>query len=744
MRKTGISRREFGIGFGTLVAAFSLEPVASLAQVVEGAAPVSFAKNGRLDAWIRVGADGAVTIFTGKAELGQGILTALSQIAAEELDLAIEQINIISADTTRGPDEGYTYGSQSIEQSGMALRVAGAQARAVLMAAAATRLNVAVETLSVERGSVRSQDGRQVSYAEIATGDPELLRRDVSSAVRVKKAADYKIVGKSVPRIDFPQKVTGEAAFLQDMRLPGMLFGRVVRPPRAGAQLLSFEEAAVRALPGVSTVVRKGSFLGVVAAREEQAIAAMQLLREISRWTEDGPRLPRSSNLPDELRKFAKEDVVVSDTGQGDAAGIVHQWVEASYSRPYLSQAAIGPSCAVAHFADGRMTVWSHTQGAFPLRGDLAKALQLPAERVDVIHMQGSGCYGHNGADDVALDAALLAIAVEGQPVKLQWMRDDEFIWSPSSPAMAMKARAGLSADGKIVDWQYELWSNTHATRPGQPGGLNLLASWYFDEPFHVSPPLKIPQPYGNGDRNAVPLYDLPRQRIVNHLLTDMPIRTGSLRTLGGHGNIYAIECFMDELAMAAGRDPVEFRLAHLSDPRGRAVIEAAATKAGWAPNSRSDGRHGRGFAYARYKNISTFAAVVVDVDVDPSSGAVRVLKAVAAIDVGQIINPDGVISQTEGGLIQGISWALKEQIMFDERAVTSRDWADYPILTFDEAPEIEVVLIDRPNEPSIGAGEGSVGPASAALANALAHATGRRVRDLPLTSNRIYKGRIG
>jgi nicotinate dehydrogenase subunit B len=502
-----------------------------------------------------------------------------------------------------------------------------------------------------------------------------------------------------------------------------------------------FDEAAARKLPGVVAIVCEGSFLAVAAIREEQAIAAAQSIKDSARWSADGLGLPNSSDLPRALKRLAREDVVVvDDRGRTDPPPQVQQWVEASYSRPYLSHAAIGPSCAVAQFVDGRMTVWSHTQGAFPLRADVAQVLGLPIERVGVIHTPGSGCYGHNGADDAAMDAALLARGLDGRPVKLQWMRDDEFAWSPASPAMAMHARAGLSAEGKIVDWAYELWSNTHATRPGQSGGINLLASWYLEKPFHVTPPLNIPQPYGNGDRNAVPVYEIPRRHIVNHLLTEMPLRTSSLRTLGGHGNIFAIECFMDELAVAAGKDPVEFRLMHVSDPRGRAVIEAVAQRAKWTPNGNSDGRTGRGFAYSRYKNVSTYAAVVVDIELDRASGAIRLLKATCAVDAGQVINPDGVISQSEGGIVQGLSWAMKEQLTFDSDAVTSRDWSGYPIMTFDEVPPIDVVLIDRPEEPSIGAGEGTVGPASAALANALAHVIGTPVRDLPLTRGRILQ----
>jgi nicotinate dehydrogenase subunit B len=677
-------------------------------------------------------------VYTGKAELGQGILTALAQIAAEEMDVRVEQIRMVSASTAGSPDEGYTFGSQSIEQSGSALRAAGAQARSLLVAAAADHLKVDTKTLTVAQGVVRASDGRSVTYGEIARDGPALLKRDVSHLVPPKATDAHTIVGKSVPRIDLPDKMMGRAVFLQDMRLPRMVFGRVVRPPSPGASLEAVDERRVRSMPGVLAVVRISSFLGVVAEREEQAIAAMNALRKLARWTPSDVLLPDENRLPQALKSFASDDAVIKEAGTPPAPGAVAQWVEAAYSRPYLSHASIGPSCAVASLSDGRLTVWSHSQGIFPLRGDMAAALGLPAQNIDVIHVQAAGCYGHNGADDAAFDAALLARAVPGRPVKLQWTRQDEFAWSPIGPAMLMQAKAGLSADGKIVDWNYELWSNTHATRPGQPGGINLLGAWYVGEKHHVSPPLKIPQPFGNGDRNAVPLYEFPRQRIVHHLLTEMPLRTGSLRTLGGHGNIYAIECFMDELALAARADPVAFRLAHLPDPRGQAVLQAAANAAGWKRGEPSDGQHGRGIAYARYKNISAHVAVVVDIELDRASGKITLKRAVAAIDVGQVINPDGVINQCEGGIVQGLSWALKERMRFDRQAITSVDWSGYPIMTFEEVPPIEVVIVNRPNDPCLGAGEATVGPASAALANALAHAAGKRVRDLPLTPERV------
>ena len=383
------------------------------------------------------------------------------------------------------------------------------------------------------------------------------------------------------------------------------------------------------------------------------------------------------------------------------------------------------------------MTVWSHTQGVFPLRGDLAKVLGIQNTAVDVIYMPGSGCYGHNGADDVALDAALVARAVPGRPVKLQWMRDDEFAWAPLGPAMTTKVEAALSPEGRVVDWSYDVWSNSHAMRPGQAGGVNLLAAWDLKVPFAKSPPPRIPQPFGDGDRNAVPPYELPRKEIRNHLLLDTPIRNGSFRTLGAHGNVFAIESFMDELAEAVELDPVAFRLAHLKDPRARAVIEAAAATAGWSAGAKGDGRRGRGFAYSRYKTIGMYAAVVVDVNIDRNSGVVRVPRVVIAADIGSVVNPDGARNQLEGGIVQAVSVTLKEQVMFDRRQITSRDWAGYPILTFPEVPSIEVVLVNR-GDPSLGAGEGSLAPTSAALANAFAHATGRRLRLLPMTPERV------
>jgi len=722
------SRREFTAGFGAIVVAFSLDP--KLARGQERL-PGSLQNNRRLDGWIRINADGSATIFTGKVELGQGILTALAQIAAEELDLPLSRVKMISGDTGQTPNEGQTAGSQSVENSGTALRMAGAEVRAILIDLAAKRLGVPADQLTLADGMIAAPDGRKVGYGDL---NPE-LNREASAKATPKPAAAHKIVGRSISRFDIPAKVTGGAAYVQDIRLPGMLHGRVIRPPRYGSKLDSVDEAAARAMPGVVAVVRDGSFLGVVAEREEQAIGARAALLKSAKWTL-GPQLPDPARLFEVIKSLPSKDATIG-VKQGPLPENARTF-EAVYTKPYMAHASIGPSCSVAEFKDGKMTVWTHSQGVFPLRAELAKALKMPAASLRCVHVEGSGCYGHNGADDVALDAALLARALPGRPVRLQWMRDDEFGWEPYGPAMVMRAKAALGGDGKIADWDYEVWSNSHSTRPQSTDGTNVLAAWYLAEPQKMGPPTSPPQPAGGGDRNAIPLYDFPRQQVIHHFVQDMPIRVSALRTLGGYANVFALESFMDELAAAAGVDPVAFRLAHLSDPRARAVIEAVAKKAAWTPGEKGDGARGRGIGFAKYKNLACYVAVIAEVEVDRGSGMMRVPRAIAAVDAGLIINPNGLTSQIEGGIVQSVSWTLKEEVRFDRSGILTRDWASYPILTMPEAPEIEVELINRPNERPLGAGEGSQGPAVAAVVNAFANATGKRIRDLPLNAARV------
>jgi nicotinate dehydrogenase subunit B len=731
-----VSRRRFAQSLGIVVATFALPFGAASGQATD-TLPFSLRNHRRLEGWIRLEPDETVMVFTGKAELGQGILTALAQIAAEELDVGLEKIRMVSADTSRGPDEQYTFGSQSVEQSGSAIRVASAEARSILLAAAARRFGVRTSDLQITSGAIAAPGGRRATFWELAKADPDLLKKDVTAAASPKKPGDYSIVGKSVNRTDLPAKLTGAPSFVQDMKLPGMVFARVVRPPRYGAKLISLDEAAARSVPGVVAIVRDGNFLAVAAKREEQAIAARNALASGARWSNDSIPLPDIAALRDELPRLRAETIVVAANRQSEAVADNVKKVRAAYTRSYLSHASIGPSCAVAWSKDGRMTVWSHTQGAFPLRGDLAKVLGMNSGQVDVVHVPGAGCFGHNGADDAALDAALVARALAGTAVKLQWMRDDEFAWAPCGPGMVMAVEAALASDGTIADWSYDVWSNSHAMRPGQAGGVNLLAAWDLAAPFVRSPAPHIPQPFGDGDRNAVPSYELPRKEIRNHLLLDAPVRNGSFRTLGAHGNVFAIESFMDELADAAGRDPLSFRLSHLKDPRARAVLQATADKAGWRPGAKGDGRHGRGIAYSRYKSIGMYAAVVVEVEVDRNSGVIKVPRVAMAADIGLVVNPDGARNQIEGGILQALSITLKEQVLFDRTEITTRDWSGYPILTFAEVPSVEIVLMGR-SEPSLGAGEGSLPPTSAALANAFAHATGRRLRELPMTPERV------
>jgi nicotinate dehydrogenase subunit B len=722
------NRREFTAGLGAIVVAFSLDP--KLARGQERL-PGSLQNNRKLDGWIRINADGSATVFTGKVELGQGILTALAQIAAEELDLPLSRVKMISGDTGQTPNEGQTAGSQSIENSGTALRMAGAEVRAILIDLAAKRLGVPADQLAVADGVIAAPDGRKVGYGELK---PD-LNHEASAKATPKPVANHKIVGKSISRFDIPAKVAGGAAFVQDMRLPGMLHGRVIRPPRYDSKLDSIDDAVAKAIPGVVAIVRDGSFLGIVAEREEQAIKARAALLKSAKWTL-GPELPDPARLFEVIKSLPSKDATIG-VKQGTVPANARTF-EAVYTKPYMAHASIGPSCAVAEFKDGKMTVWTHSQGVFPLRAELVKALKLPLAALRCVHVEGSGCYGHNGADDVAVDAALLARALPGRPVRLQWMRDDEFGWEPYGPAMVMRAKAALGSDGKIADWDYEVWSNSHSTRPQSTDGTNVLAAWYLAEPQKMGPPTSPPQPAGGGDRNAIPLYDFPRQQVIHHFVQDMPIRVSALRTLGAYANVFALESFMDELAAAAGVDPVAFRLAHLSDPRARAVIEAVARKSGWKQGETGDGTRGRGIGFAKYKNLACYVAVVAEVEVDRGSGIVRVARATAAVDAGLIINPDGLVSQIEGGIVQSVSWTLKEEVRFDRSGILARDWASYPILTMPEAPKVEVELINRLNERPLGAGEGSQGPAVAAVANAFASATGKRIRDLPLNPTRV------
>lgn len=740
-----LSRRAVLQGTGAVVLSFSLLPSAagqSGAPAGRSAAqpddlPGSLRKSPALDAWIRIDADGRVTAFTGKAELGQGIRTALLQVVAEELDVPWGHLSLVTADTDRTPNEGYTAGSHSVQDSGRALRNAAAQVREILITEAARRLSLARDQLHTESGAVFAASGSRISYGDLVSSVALHVQAQPHSVL--KDSGRFSVMNHAVPRVDIPAKVTGGQAYLQDMRLPDMLHARVVRPPSYQATLLEVDAKEIESMPGVMKVVRNGSFLAVVAQREYQAVKAMQALARAAHWSESAS-LPVDSDMRQVLLTLPSNDTVILDTldpSHGATAAAASATLEATYSRPYIAHGSIGPSCAVAQLNDGVLTVWSHTQGVYPDRQAIAEMLHLPPEKVRCIHVEGSGCYGHNGADDAAADAALIATVVPDRPIRVQWMREQEHTWEPFGPAMLAKVTGRLDSSGRIDTWDYGVWSNTHSMRPGPAG--TLLAARSINPPFPAPEPKPLPQPEGGGDRNAIPLYSLPHVRVVHHFLPDMPVRISALRSLGAHMNIFAIESFMDELALAARADPVEFRLRQLDDPRGRDVISAAADEFRWAARPRPGNGQGCGFAFARYQNLAAYCAIAMQVEVDPESGRTRVVRAAAAVDAGEIINPDGIRNQIEGSILQSLSWALFEHVRFDRTRITSVDWATYPILRFASVPDtVTVRVLERPGEPFLGCGEAGQGPAAAALGNAVANATGRRFRDLPLSPERI------
>jgi nicotinate dehydrogenase subunit B len=731
-----LNRRSVLAGSGALIVSFSLRDSFAQNQGAPDAAspppPGSLKGAPYLDSWIRIDADGIITVFTGKAEIGQGFKTACQQIAAEELDVPFASVTLVTADTARTANEGYTSGSNSMKDSGTAVQNAAAQVRALLIAEAARRLELPFENLKTENAAVIAPDGRRLGYGELVAG--EMLHVQAQARSTLKDPAAYRIMGQSIPRVDIPAKVTGGAAYVQDMRLPGMLHARVVRPPGYGAELIECDTAAVEKMPGVAKVVRDGNFLAVVAAKEYQAVKAMWALSAAAKWRETA-KLPKQDNLPDVLTKLPSRDETIFQNNNPSAASA--RTIEATYTRPYQAHGSIGPSCAVAQLRDDTMTVWTHTQGVYPDRAGIAEMLGMPPARVRVIHVEGSGCYGHNGADDAAADAALIARALPGVPIRVQWTREQEHAWEPFGPAMVTKLKASLDNSGAISDWNFEVWSNTHSMRPGGAG--SMLAAQHMAQPFALPAPRPLPLPEGGGDRNAIPIYKFPNAKVVHHFIPEMPLRISALRALGAYHNVFSIESFMDELAIAAGADPVEFRLKHLDDKRGRDVIEKAAHEFGWQRGQKAAPDRGYGFGFARYKNLAAYCAVASEVEVNRQSGRPRLVRAVAAVDSGQVVNPDGLINQIEGAILQSMSWTLYESVGFDDKRITSIDWQTYPILRFDAVPErLDVHIINRPGQPFLGSGETGQGPAAASIANAIADATGKRLRDLPLTRKRI------
>jgi nicotinate dehydrogenase subunit B len=692
--------------------------------------PGPLADNPSLDRWVSFPSPGKISIGTGRVELGQGVLTAMAQIAADELDVAMARITMRSGDTERTPNEGYTAGSQSIQFGGVAMRQACADVRALFLEQAAKIIGCAAAELSIRDGSILRKNAPTGQDYWTLAGAVNLAVKATGSGAR-KPVADFETIGQSSERLDLPDKIFGKAVFIHDMVLDGMVHARVVRQPNRGATIGAIDEQAIkRAAKGRIDFVRHGNFLAIVGNDETavdlagatavnavtwQNVETPTALQAEASWLLQRPWIDRAFGAPD------------AGGGQG------RQRFEATYSRGYLAHASISPSCGLAEFRDGHLTVWTHCQGVFPLRAALAKALGLDASVITVHHVQGSGCYGHNGADDAAADAAIIAMQMPGKPIRVRWRREEEFVYEPKTPSMVVKVHALLDDAGKPTDWTQEIWSATHNKRPGA-GGV-LLGAVALPTPMPEPPPKDVPEANGGGaTRNGEPLYDIAAKRILHHLVTESPVRTSALRSLGAMPNVFALECCIDELAERAGQDPVAYRLSITADKRARAVIEKVAAMARWNPKEPGGAGHGRGIAFARYKNRAAYSAVVVELNVDEE---IRLAHVWCATDAGLVVNPDGATNQLEGGIIQSASWVLKEQVRFDS-GVSSIDWETYPVLKFSEVPEIDIELINTKDEVPLGVGEVTAGPTAAAIGNAVSHALGTRIRDLPLTRDRI------
>ena len=694
--------------------------------------PQSLTDNPRLDRWVGFESNRTVRISTGKVELGQGVLTALVQIAAEELDVPPARIRLVSGVTAHSPNEGFTAGSRSIEESGGSIRLVCAEVRGLFLDHIAGVLDCPRAELAIQDGAVL-RNGVPTGFDYWSLNEKIDLARPATGTAPVKRPAEFRVIGGNLARLDLPAKITGEA-FVHDMAPAGVKHARVVRQPRRGAQLKSIDEAAIRrATQGRVELVRDGDFLAIVVDDETIATQAIDVVRRNCVW-DGGVAIPSDAGEPASLMAQPTKDRVI-ESGAAPS-GPAARTLEATYSRPFIAHASLAPSCALAQFADGRLTVWSHAQGVYQLRNSIARTLGFAPDDVTVLHRQGAGCYGHNGADDVALDAALIAQRMPGRTVRVQWSREDELSAAPFGSAMTVRMHATLDARGRPLEWTHELWSAVHGQRPGMAGNVNLLAAAALPNAPPPPEPVDVPDAGGGGGtRNSTTLYDFPRQRVVHHLVTQMPVRTSSLRTLGGFANVFAAESFMDEIADAAGEDPVSYRLSLMSEPRARRVIETAARMCGWSGRGERGSGTARGLGFARYKNKAGYAAVVAEVEVDE---AVRVKQIWCAVDGGLIISPDGARNQIEGGAIQATSWTLKEAVRFDDGRVASNTWDDYPILRFSEVPAVAIELIDASDQPPLGLGEVVHGPTAAAIGNAVAHALGARIRDLPLTRERI------
>jgi nicotinate dehydrogenase subunit B len=723
-----LSRRAALTAGGSLVVAFSLGPMMNRVAMAAGTAAKSLAP-GEVDSFLAIIADGSVTCYSGKVDLGTGVATALRQIVADELTVPFDKVELIQGDTLLTPDQGVTSGSFSIEKGGMQIRQACATARAALLRAGAKSLRLPETELVTADGMVRARTGSHgVSFGELVGGRHLSLAMDPKAPLL--DPLRYRFVGRPIPRVDIPGKVTGEFTFMQDFRLPGMLHGRVVRPASIGARLLSVDESSVQAIPDLVKVVRHGNFLAVVARSEWGAIkGARQLKATWSEWS----GLPDESRLWEHVRatRIVKDDVTsnVGHTGQVLPQAATH--LSATYDFAIHTHGSIGPSCAVAEFRDGKLTSWSASQATHNLRKQLAAMFSLPLENVRAIYVEGAGCYGRNGHEDAAADAALLARAV-GKPVRVQWMRADEHGWDPKGPPTLIDIQGGLDAKGNVTAWHSQFYIPQGAAAPVALVAAELAA---------------LPHEAGMAPGNilndsAIP-YAFPNMLTVAHRLADTPLRPSWIRSPGRMQNTFANEAFVDELAFAGKADPFAFRTRYLHDPRGEEVLRRLQALARWrgrgSPMRAGSGvATGRGVAYVKYELYRTYVGIVATVDVDRRTGAIRVRHCAVVQDCGQVINPDGTRNQIEGNVLQTVSRVLKEQVRFDRSRVTSVDWVSYPILTFPEIPGVDIELIDRPTEQPWGVGETAAAVVPAAISNAVFDAVGVRLRSVPFLPDKV------
>ena len=722
-----LSRREFIKAGGALVVGFSW-PIDGVAQrpPTDSAVTARTLDTNEVDGFLAVKADGSVTIFCGKVDLGQGLRIAIPQMAAEELGIDIARVTMIEGDTALTPDQGPTAGSSGIMRGGVQIRQAAATARQALIARAAERTATPAAELDVQNGAIRPKSGgAPISYADLVSGKPFALKVDAKAPLR--DPATYTIVGRPLPRPDVPRKVTGRHVYVHDFRVDGMLHGRVLRPATVGAKLLAVDEETIKSIPG-ARVVRVNDFLGVVADAEWDAVVAARQLR--ARWSE-AATLIGDGAVRESMRAgpFESDEVLVNKGDTGAALAAAAKRLSAEFYWPMQTHGSIGPSCAIADVRDGKATIWSASQATHRFQLTIARMLGLPKAAVRVVYLDGAGCYGMNGHDDAAADAALLSKAVN-RPVRVQWMRADEHGWDPKGPPQLIAFEGGLADDGTISAWRTRMWlPKATASLPNMPLLGPQAAGIAQTEGITT----------GLISQNGNPPYAVANQEVRVHWLKDAPLRPSNLRAPGKIANCFAVESFTDELAAAGRRDPVALRLAGISDPRGVEVIKRTAALIGWQPRpSPGPGGLGRGFAYIHYKNNETYVAMAMEAEVDRASGAIRVRRVACAHDCGLVINPDALKQQIEGSILQTLSRALHEEVMFDRARVTSVDWKSYPILTFPEVPQIMIDLVVRPHDPPLGGGEASSTPVAAALANAVYDAAGIRLRVIPFTRARV------